>query len=123
MKNAAVWFDIPSSDFDRAVKFYSEILDSPIKVTDFMGQKMGMFPMDQDGDVGGALMPPDTGLVPSKNGSRVYLSVENLDAILPKVEPAGGKILKSKFPVGQDNGFIAIIEDSEGNTVGLHSPK
>jgi predicted enzyme related to lactoylglutathione lyase len=40
MKDAITWFDIPTEDFDRAVKFYSDILGQPIRVDTFMGQKL-----------------------------------------------------------------------------------
>jgi predicted enzyme related to lactoylglutathione lyase len=35
---------------------------------------------------------------------------------------AGGKILKSKMAIGEF-GFISLIMDTEGNTIGLHSRK
>jgi uncharacterized protein len=36
------------------------------------------------------------------------------------VDPAGGMILQPKFSIGEP-GWIAMIRDTEGNTVGLHS--
>lgn len=120
-KSAIAWFDIPSLDFDRAIKFYSTILGEPVTVNEFMGQKLGFFPMAKDGEVGGDLVPPGNEHVPSKTGSRVYLNCEGkLDAVTARVEAAGGKILTPKFSIGE-NGFIVIIEDTEGNAVGLHS--
>jgi hypothetical protein len=38
------------------------------------------------------------------------------------VKKAGGKIVQEKYSIGKP-GFIAVIEDTEGNTVGLHSMK
>lgn len=32
----------------------------------------------------------------------------------------GGKVVKEKFSIGQ-YGFIAFVEDTEGNVIGLHS--
>jgi predicted enzyme related to lactoylglutathione lyase len=46
MKNVITWFDIPTEDFDRAVKFYSDILGNEIRVDTFMGRKLGFFPME-----------------------------------------------------------------------------
>jgi predicted enzyme related to lactoylglutathione lyase len=120
-KSAIAWFDIPSLQFERAVKFYSTILGVPIRVDEFMGQKLGFFPMDREGEVGGDIVPPDGSYVPSQQGSRVYLNCEGkLDAVTGRVVKAGGKIVKEKFSIGQ-NGFIVMIEDTEGNIVGLHS--
>jgi predicted enzyme related to lactoylglutathione lyase len=39
-----------------------------------------------------------------------------------RVGPAGGKVMKEKFPIGP-HGFIALATDTEGNAIGLHSMK
>jgi len=41
--------------------------------------------------------------------------------ILDKVEAAGGKITLPKTLISPENGFMAIIIDTEGNRIGLHS--
>jgi len=120
MKNAITWFDIPTTDFERAHKFYETILGAKMRVDDSMGQRLGYFPMDPKGDVGGDLVPPGEFNKPSRVGSRVYLSVESIDDVLGRVVKAGGKIAQAKYSIGKP-GFIAIIEDTEGNSVGLHS--
>jgi predicted enzyme related to lactoylglutathione lyase len=45
-----------------------------------------------------------------------------LDETLGRVEKAGGKIVMPKTDIGPP-GFIAIVRDSEGNSVGLHSER
>lgn len=121
-KNAILWFDIPSLDFDRAVKFYTAILGEELKVQDYGGQKLGFFPMDKDGQVGGDLTPPSQDHIPSKNGQRVYINCTGkLDEVIARVEKAGGKIVTPKFSIPDAD--IAIIEDTEGNIVGLCSSK
>jgi predicted enzyme related to lactoylglutathione lyase len=128
MKNAITWFDIPTEDFDRALKFYSDILGQKIRVDTFMGQKLGFFPMEGREGVGGDLVPPHPapsgmGNRPCSYGTRVYLSCEGIiDEVISRVERAGGKIIAPKFKLG-DVGWIAMIADTEGNTVGLHSFK
>jgi predicted enzyme related to lactoylglutathione lyase len=122
MKNAITWFDIPTLDFERALKFYRDILGSPLRVDDYLGQKLAYFPMDPKGDVGGDLVPPSKFNKPSKVGTRVYLSVESVDDVLARVVKAGGKIAQAKYSIGKP-GYIAVIEDSEGNVVGLNSLK
>ncbi len=123
MKNAITWFDIPTLDFNRAVKFYSEILGEEVRVNEFMGKTIGFFPMEGDMKVGvgGDLVLPDPSFVPSSDGSRVYLNCDGkLDEVLSRVVGAGGTIINPKFSLG-DPGFIAHIKDTEGNLVGLHS--
>jgi predicted enzyme related to lactoylglutathione lyase len=117
-------FQIPTDDFKRAVKFYSTILGNDIKVMDFQGQTMGFFPMSggpESDRAGGALMPPTPGLEPSSSGTQVFLACDGqLDAVIGRVEKAGGKIATPKTSIGQA-GFFAFVQDTEGNVVGLHS--
>ena len=123
MSNVVVWFDIPTADFDRAVKFYSEILGKPVKVDTYMGQKLGFFPMDSREGVGGDLVPPNPYNKPSDQGTRVYLNCEDkLDEVAARVPKAGGKIIQAKMSLGEA-GFIVMIADTEGNIVGLHGSK
>ena len=120
-KNAINWFDVPTADFDRAVKFYSTILGVEIKVSEHMGQKLGFFPCEGPNEkVGGDLVPPGWGK-PSATGTCVYLNCEGkLDEVIGRVEPSGGKIVRPKMSIGE-HGWIAMIQDTEGNTIGLHS--
>ena len=58
---------------------------------------------------------------PSQKGPLVYLSVEGrMDAALVEVERNNGKVISPKHAIGP-HGFRAIIIDSEGNKIALHS--
>lgn len=119
MANVIAWFDIPTNDFDRAVKFYSDILGAPVRVQEYEGHKLGLFPMEGEGS-GGDIVPPGQEHKPSMDGTRVYLNCDGkLDEVLGRVEKAGGKIEQPTFQI--PDGKIAVISDTEGNTVGLHS--
>jgi uncharacterized protein len=123
MQNAINWFEIPAADFDRAVTFYSTLLAVEIQKAEFMGEPQAFFPSDQT-SVGGAIVK-SARLTPSKTGTLIYLNlgtVENLEQALGRAEDSGGKLLMPKTDIG-DPGFIGIIEDSEGNGIGLHAPK
>jgi uncharacterized protein len=120
MRNAIAWVEIPTFDFDRAVAFYSNILIDSFRIDDSLGVKLAFFPMEAGG-VGGDIVPPTDNYRPSSNGDgpRIYLSCEDkLDQVLSRVAGAGGTILKEKYAVG-DLGFVAIIQDTEGNHIGL----
>ena len=124
MSNVINWFEIPVSDFDRASKFYSEVLDGSVQLfPEAEGMpKMGFLPgyQGEEGSVGGAIVLGE-GYNPSSNGSLVYLNGGNdLSVPLSKVEAAGGRILVPKTGIGE-NGYFAHFEDSEGNRVALHS--
>ncbi|MCH2195548.1 VOC family protein [Kordia sp.] len=121
MKNAVNWFEIPVTEYERAKKFYSEILGEEIKDHHMDNMKYGIFPYDMENhNVGGAIMQME-GSNPSQDGSTVYLNGgDDLSIALGKVEAAGGKIIMPKTDI-QENGFIAQFIDSEGNRVALHS--
>ncbi|HKY09210.1 MAG TPA: VOC family protein [Candidatus Binatia bacterium] len=119
MANQIVWCDIPVLDLDRAVKFYTAVLGQDVKKQEFPGMVMGVLP-HSDGEVGGCLFAsPDE--KPSDKGSLIYLNVNGrLDAALSAVTANGGKIVQPKHQIGPF-GFRAIVLDSEGNRIALHS--
>lgn len=122
LKNAFSWVEIPVLDFARAKKFYSDIYDFQMPETDMGLLKMGFFLSDQQsGGIGGAIVKGE-GRMPSKEGTRVYLNGgEDLNAVLNRVELAGGKLIFPKTLVAPGMGYYATFEDTEGNHVSLHS--
>jgi predicted enzyme related to lactoylglutathione lyase len=120
MKNAAVWFEIFVADMDRAARFYQDTLGIELRREDFGGKPHAIFPAGQGGGAGGALVR-DPERKPVGSGTLVYLSATGkLDACLDRAPRAGGAIVAPKTNIGE-HGFIAIVRDTEGNTVGLHS--
>ena len=123
MKNAINWFEIPVSNYERAKKFYSEVMGEEIidHHMEDKNMKYGIFPYDMENHkVGGALLQMD-GMNPSADGSTVYLNGgDDLNVPLARVEAAGGKVLMPKTDI-QENGFIAQFVDTEGNRVAFHS--
>ena len=58
---------------------------------------------------------------PSHTGPLIYLSVEGrFNDAVKAARSNGGKVLQEKQQIGP-HGFRAIIVDSEGNRVALHS--
>lgn len=115
-------FEIPATDISRAVSFYEAILGLNIERMDFPGLEMGLFPYENQ-MVTGVIMKGE-GSEPSASGVTIYLNGgEDLQIILDKVEKNGGKIIIPKTPHADESGFFAIFLDSEGNKLGLHSPK
>ncbi len=119
--NALNWFEIPASDIKRSKKFYEEIFSIEMPLSEMPNALMAFFPGDSSsGKATGALVESDMHK-PSNEGSIIYLNANpNLDPVLARVENAGGKILVPKMSIGE-HGFIAFIEDTEGNKVGIHS--
>jgi predicted enzyme related to lactoylglutathione lyase len=118
MANSVVWVDIPVLDLDRAIKFYSSVIGAAVTRQEFPGMAMGILPHD-DG-VGGCLFTKE-GERPSERGPLVYLNVQGrLDQAIAAVQQLGGKILEPKHGI-PPHGYRAIIKDSEGNRLALHS--
>ena len=117
VKSPVVWFDIPCVDLDRAIGFYSAVLAVEVKKEGGPGFSMGILPHS---DVGGCLAVMDDN-APSERGPLIYLNCDGrLDAAVAVVEPNGGRVLQPKHQIGP-HGFRAIIKDSEGNRLALHS--
>jgi predicted enzyme related to lactoylglutathione lyase len=116
------WFEIPSTDFERAVRFYETALDTTLRREDFGGQPMGIFQYTEPA-TGGCIVHSST-IKPSTDGVVVYLNAQpSVDAVLARVEKAGGKVQGPVIELPQDIGHIGFFVDTEGNRIGLHAPK
>ena len=123
MKNAISWFEIPSSDLGRATKFYETIFGVQLNPLDLPNIKMRMFPLEDMMGVGGAIVDSGGFHKPSTtDGPLIYLNGNpDVQKVLDKVEAAGGKIMVPKTEISPEYGFMAVIIDTEGNRIGLHS--
>ena len=126
--NMVGWFEIPVSNMDRAVNFYNEVFQIKIAVHNMGELIMGWFPMAEEPEAKGAsgsLMYHKEFYKPSKEGALVYFTSRSGDINdeLSRIEKAGGKILKPKTQISPDHGYMALLLDSEGNRVALHSLK
>lgn len=124
--NPVGWFEIYSSDIDRAKSFYQGVfqveltrLDNP-GIKDTPGLEMWGFPSEMTayGASGAICIMP--GVEPGGMGTLVYFSCDDCSIVEKRIEEFGGKLLKSKMSIG-DHGFISMAKDSEGNMIGLHS--
>jgi predicted enzyme related to lactoylglutathione lyase len=116
MSHAIGWFDIPVLDMARAMRFYSTVLEREIK-EEFPGVAVMTH---AKGDVAGCLYKKD-GEIPSEHGPLLYFNVPGLlDDAVRLVPGLGGKIVQPKHSIGP-YGFRAIVLDSEGNRIALHS--
>jgi uncharacterized protein len=119
MANQIVWVDIPVVELDRAIQFYSAVLGAKVKKEEFSGMALGLLPHEGE-DVGGCLTK-DESYKPSTDGPLIYLNVQGrLDEAQGAVESNGGKVLQPKHQIGP-YGFRAVVLDSEGNRIALHS--
>ena len=106
-------FDIPSDDLGRAKTFYSELFGWKIQgMPEF--PDFEMFQSGPDGVGGGIGLRGKT----APNAPRIYVTVDSIDAALAKVEGLGGSVAVEKTEI-PGVGWLAAINDSEGNEIGL----
>jgi predicted enzyme related to lactoylglutathione lyase len=121
MRDIINWFEIPVTDFDRALMFYSRLLEVIIQKEEVGDLVMGFFPSDDKNVSGAIVMGPN--YQPGNTGVLIYLDGGNdLQDILNRVEVSGGKILLQKTLITEEIGYMAIFMDTEGNRLALHSP-
>lgn len=122
MANPVYHFEIPVTDMDRAVRFYEAVLGVTLTRRTVDGYEMAFFPR-ADGAPGasGALAKGDV-YVPSKTGALVYFDVADIDPVLARATALGAKVLYPKTDIGE-GGFVAEVEDSEGNRLALNALK
>ena len=122
MKNAISWFEIPSTQLDRAQAFYEAALNCQMRREPMGPAEAAVFPYAEGEGVGGCLMAGSTAPAPGAGGTLVYLDASpSLDAALARVATAGGRIALGRQALPPGMGFFAHITDLDGNQVGLHA--
>ncbi len=126
MANIA-YFEIPADNVDRAKHFYHSLLGwkiAPVKAPAMDLGKMAAMEYHEivtgDAKEGTVNMG---GLYRRQMGETIknYVTVENIDKVLAKVEKLGGKIVMPKEMI-KGVGLVAIIRDTEGNGIGIWKP-
>jgi hypothetical protein len=120
--NPVGWFEIYVQDMPRAKAFYETVLDTRLDRLEVPGMELMSFPMQQNGyGATGALVRME-GCPSGGNSTLVYFSCEDCAVEAGRAKASGGQVFKDKFSIGQ-YGFIALVTDTEGNMIGLHSMK
>jgi uncharacterized protein len=119
--NPITWCEIYVQDMERAKSFYETVFQMKLEQLESPGMEMWAFPMSMDAVGGsGALVKMD-GVPSGGSGTIPYFSCADVAVEENRVIPAGGRVFKPKMSIGQ-YGFMALIVDTEGNTIGLHMP-
>jgi uncharacterized protein len=121
MEHIITWFEIPVSDFERAVHFYEEVFQIKMEPANMGAYKMAFFPDKGAGTVSGALCYGD-GYIPSGNGNLLYLNANpDMEALLNRVNAAGGRVLALKTLISKEQGYFGLFLDTENNKIAVHS--
>lgn len=113
--NAAVWFEIPVSDMDRAKAFYGAVLQTVLKEENDGPNPMAVFPVADRG-VAGHLYPGNP--ASSGTGNTIHLAApEPLESAVERVRDNGGSVVTGiiSIPAGR----FAYCLDPDGNSFGL----
>lgn len=124
-QNPVGWFEIYVQDMARAKQFYESVFQTKLERLQTpadMPVELWSFPMFENSTgASGALVKMADG--PSGgNCVLVYFSCADCAVEAGRAVSSGGEVVQAKMPIGQ-YGFIAMIRDTEGNVIGLHSMK
>lgn len=120
MSNPVGWFEIYVEDMSRAKAFYEAVFGVTFTALESPGIEMWAFGMDQAtyGASGALVRMP--GFSSGRNSVLVYFHCTDCAVEADKAVNAGGALQKAKMSIGQ-YGHIALVIDTEGNMIGLHS--
>ena len=120
--NPVGWFEIYVQDMNRAKAFYESVFKTQLQKLENPGIDMWAFPMQPEANgASGALIRME-GFPSGGNSTIVYFICADCSVEAKRASTQGGKIFKDKFSIGE-YGFIALVTDTEGNMIGLHSMK
>jgi len=125
MANIA-YFEIPADNVDRAKKFYHDLLGWKIEPTKTMGDPAKMKAMQYQDVITGEAKEGTLsmgGMYKRQMSEQImnYVMVDDLDKVIAKLAKLGGKIVVPKMEI-KGVGWTVIIQDTEGNTLGLWKP-
>jgi predicted enzyme related to lactoylglutathione lyase len=105
---------------DRAKAFYEKTLQVTLQHLPSPDLEMWAFPMlpEKPGCPGSLvrMQGRDSGV----GGTIIYFTCEDCAVEARRAPENGGRVTKEKFSIGE-YGFIAFVQDTEGNMIGLHS--
>ena len=120
--NPGRWFEIYVQDMPRAKRFYETVLDGTLHQLEspIPDMELWAFPMEMNTPgISGALVYMK-GCPSGGNSTIIYFGCDDCAVEAARVVPAGGRIHREKFSIGQ-YGAIALAIDPDGNMFGLHS--
>ena len=116
MGQPVAFFEVISTEPERAQKFYGELFDWHVEASPGLD---GYALVDTGGGeaaVGGGIGRSQG---PGDTGVKIYMRVDDLDSCLARAEQLGGTPLVPPMDLPEGYGRIAIFADPDGNPVGL----
>lgn len=121
-RNPVGWFEIYVQDMARAKAFYEKTLEVTFEKLESPDVEMWAFPFNMEAPGAAGALVKMAGKDSGSGGTIIYFSCADCAVEAGRAAQHGGKVVKEKFSIGQ-YGFIAFVEDTEGNVIGVHSIK
>lgn len=121
MQTNVNWFEIATKDLTRAARFYETLFATRLRLENLEEDApMAIFTRDDGQSIG--CLTGGAWIEPSPQGTLVYLDAgPAIQAVIDRIEPAGGKIAMAKTQLPRDLGYICQFIDTEGNRIALHA--
>ena len=119
--NVVGWFELYVADMTRAKRFYQAVFQREMSDLPAMGPDMQMCAfawVEKGAGASGALVKTSK-MGPGGGGTLVYFSCADCAVEAARAQASGGILCQPKMGIGE-YGFIAIVQDTEGNTIGLY---
>ena len=124
MNHTVIHFEIPADDLDKMTAFYKNVCDWKYhEIPEMQYTTIGTVPIDEKGMLqepgvnGGIYKRTERAQVPLN-----YISVEDVDEFIDRAARNGGRVRSTKMYIPRV-GDIAVIEDPEGNPLGIIRPE
>ncbi|MFM5728293.1 MAG: VOC family protein [Aeromonas veronii] len=118
MVNIGMHFEIPVTDMQRAIAFYSAVFDIEFERADIDGNEMALFPLIDGAEGCSGALAKGESYVPSLDGTRIYLTVNDIERVMADALSVGARLLYPVTRVGEAI-KVAEFQDSEGNRIAL----
>jgi len=121
--NIVGWFEIPVLDMDRTVRFYETVFEIKLDRRQLGPLEMAWFPWVEGGMGSSGSLVRSEFHKPSDEGVRIYFTAFSGDVAVEagRVAAAGGEVLMPRTQISEDIGYMAMVRDTEGNRICLHS--
>ncbi len=114
------YLEIPAPNIEAAGKFYSAVFGWKITPSNLSDKPYWMYSTgagNLPGNLDGGLDPERK--VSADSGTIIYVKIKDIDETIAKAKKIGGSIVRDKFNIGGGHGFSAIVQNPNGNQVGL----
>jgi len=118
MRDGAIcYIEFFTTDLDASKTFYETVFNWSFEARKDGGELLFFAPPE---GIGGMFKRKPEGI--SQRGSIVHMQCSDIDAVLRRIERAGGKTIIPMTPkssVTSSDGAFALAEDNVGNRIGL----